>query len=116
MSTIDLTDLLASLPAPTKVLLHAPTTAALARARGNFKNLSTAHPEAEILIIVNAQAVQAIIDAPLEMGAALAHVQLCPNSLKNMGLQAPPHIQVLPIGAVDALARLQKADWAYIRC
>ena len=116
MSTSDLTQALADLAAPTKILLHAPTSSALARARGNFKNLSSAHPEAEIAIIVNAQAVQAIIDAPTEMGASLAHVHLCPNSLKNMGLEAPAHIQVLPIGAVDALARLQKAGWAYIRC
>ena len=114
MTTIDW-NTLPALPAKARIALHAPTAQALARARGNFKNLTAAQPEAEVWIVANAQAVQAVVDAPEAMEAALPRVLLCPNTLKNNGLSAPANVQVLPMGAVEALARMQADGWLYIR-
>jgi len=115
MSTPDWNTLLPALRPGARVALHAPTAQALARARGNFKNLTAGQPQAEVWIVANAQAVQAVLDAPEEMGPALARVLLCPNTLKNNGLTAPDNVQVLPMGAVEALARMQQDGWVYIR-
>ena len=115
MSQPDWNTLLPALPPSTRVVLHAPTAQALVRARGNFKNLSAAEPQAEVWIVANAQAVQAVVDAPEDMGPALARVLLCPNTLKNNDLTAPAGAQVLPMGAVAALARMQQDGWVYIR-
>jgi hypothetical protein len=52
--------------------------------------------------------VQAVLDQPDDMGPALAHVLLCPNTLRNAGISAPDNIQVLPMGAVEAIARMQQ--------
>ena len=60
-------------------------------------------------------AVQAVVDAPEDMGPALPRVLLCPNTLRNNDLSAPAGAQVLPMGAVDALARMQQGGWVYIR-
>ena len=49
------------------------------------------------------------------MGPALPRVLLCPNTLRNNDLSAPAGAQVLPMGAVDALARMQQGGWVYIR-
>ena len=116
MNPIDWTVRLPVLKPAARVVLHAPSPQALARARGNFKNLSAAQPDAEIWIVVNAQAVQAVLDAPEEMGALLGQVLLCPNTLRNNQLTAPANIQVLPMGAVEAIARMQQDGWVYIRC
>ena len=115
MSQPDWNTLLPALRPETRVVLHAPTAQALARARGNFKNLTTAQPQAEVWIVANAQAVQAVVDAPEDMGPALPRVLLCPNTLRNNDLSAPAGVQVLPMGAVDALARMQQGGWVYIR-
>lgn len=115
MSQPDWNSLLPALLPDTRVVLHAPTPQALARARGNLKNLMTAHPGLQVWIVVNAQAVQAVLDQPDAMGPALTHVLLCPNTLKNNGITAPEHIQVLPMGAVEAMARMQQNGWVYIR-
>ena len=115
MTQADWTQRLPALQPASRIVLHAPTAQALARARGNFKNLSAAQPDAQIWIVVNAQAVQAVLDAPEDMGPALSQVLLCPNTLKNSQLTAPTHIQVLPMGAVEAIARMQQDGWVYIR-
>ena len=115
MSHPDWNTLLPALHPATQVVLHAPTPQALARARGNFKNLRAAQPDLDVWIVVNAQGVQAVLDQPGDMGPALERVLLCPNTLKNNGVSAPDHIQVLPMGAVEAMARMQQAGWVYIR-
>lgn len=115
MSHPDWNTLLPALQPATQVVLHAPTPQALARARGNFKNLRAAQPDLDVWIVVNAQAVQAVLDAPEDMGPALSQVLLCPNTLKNNQLTAPANIQVLPMGAVEAIARMQQDGWFYIR-
>ncbi|MEB5967125.1 MULTISPECIES: hypothetical protein [Comamonas] len=115
MSLPDWNALLPALRPATRIVLHAPSPQALIRARGNFKNLKATHPGLEVWIVVNAQAVQAVLDEPHEMGPALTQVLLCPNTLRNNGLHAPAHIQVLPMGAVEAIARMQQDGWIYIR-
>ena len=115
MSRPDWNTLLPALRPSTRIVLHAPGTQALVRARGNFKNLKAANPELEVWIVVNAQAVQAVLEQPDDMGPALAHVLLCPNTLRNAGISAPDNIQVLPMGAVEAIARMQQDGWVYIR-
>ena len=35
--------------------------------------------------------------------------------IRNNGLSAPENIQVLPMGAVEAIARMQQDGWTYIR-
>lgn len=115
MSQADWNTLLPALPPASNVVLHAPSAQALARSRGNFKNLMAAQPDLQVWIVANAQAVQAVLDQPEDMGPALERVLLCPNTLKNNGITAPAHIQVLPMGAVEAIARMQHQGWIYIR-
>ena len=57
MTQADWTQRLPALQPASRIVLHAPSAQALARARGNFKNLSAAQPDAQIWIVVNAQAV-----------------------------------------------------------
>jgi NitT/TauT family transport system ATP-binding protein len=45
-----------------RLLIHAPTVAALARARSNARNLLRADPTAEVEIVVNGGAVAAAIE------------------------------------------------------
>src|SRR3546814_8579953 len=62
-----------------KVILHAPTPAALERARSNAANLRREVPEVDVRIIVNAQAVAAALDVVHTDLDALTWV--CPNTL-----------------------------------
>ena len=104
-------------PGSLRIALHAPTPASLERARGNLRNLLASQPDAEIWIVANAQAVRAAVEAPEALGEqALPRLLLCPNTLKNMGLEPAPGMHVLPQGAVESLVLMQHQGWAYIRC
>ena len=94
-----------------RVLLHAPTEEALARARRNARNLRAARPEAEVLIIANAAAVAAALATPDETDALL---RLCRNSLTAQGLDNPRGLAEVE-AAVVTLAEYQADGWAYIR-
>lgn len=96
-----------------KILLHAPTAGALARARSNAANLRQLAPEAEVLILLNADAVAAALDAP--DAAADAQTLVCPNTLRKIQRTAPAPLTVLPEASMLALARLQREGWSYIR-
>lgn len=98
--------------APLRVVLHAPTAAALTRARSNLRNLLAEAPDAEVRIIANADGVAAALADP--DAAADLHLFLCENTLANRGLDAPAGIPTVP-AAVHALATLQRDGWAYIR-
>lgn len=98
--------------APLRVLIHAPTPDALARARNSAANLRKASPDALIRIIANAQAVGAALDAPHEQDAL---TWLCPNTLASTGHQARMPLQTLPHAAILELAQQQHAGWTYIR-
>lgn len=96
-----------------KILLHAPTAGALARARSNLGNLRKRDPALEIRIVLNAEGVGAALDAP--DGGADAHTLVCGNTLDRIGRSAPAPLTVLPQGAVLALATMQAEGWTYVR-
>lgn len=98
---------------PLKIVLHAPTPGAVGRARSNAANLRKEHPAAEVRIVVNADAVREVLDAPDQASDPLTLV--CPNTLARMGRSAPAPLTVLAQGAVLALARMQAEGWCYIR-
>ena len=98
---------------PLKILLHAPTPGALARARSNANNLRKQSPATEVRILLNAEAVAAALDNPDEAADGLT--LLCPNTLQRIGRQARHPLTVLQEGSVLALARMQGEGWRYIR-
>ena len=96
-----------------KILLHAPTAPALARARSNAANLRKHSPALEVRIVVNADAVAAALDSPDD--AADPMTLVCPNTLNKIGRTAPEPLTVLMEGSVLALARMQAEGWRYVR-
>jgi uncharacterized protein len=96
-----------------KILLHAPTPGALARARSNAANLRKNAPTTEVRIVLNADAVAAALDQPDDAADSLT--LLCPNTLQRIGRTARAPLTVLQEGSVLALARLQGEGWRYIR-
>jgi NitT/TauT family transport system ATP-binding protein len=95
-----------------KIILHAPTASALARARSNLRNLRRAELAAEIRLIANADAVPAALEQPDP--DTDGHLFLCQNSLHSRDLAAPAGIATVP-AAVQEIARLQAEGWIYIR-
>jgi len=95
-----------------RVVLHAPTEAALGRARSNARNLRAAQPDAEIVIVVNADGVRAALKTrdPETDG----NLRICANTLAARNLRAPDHLSTVS-AAVETLAQLQIEGWAYIR-
>ena len=96
-----------------RIVLHAPSSAALARARSNALNLGREAPDAEVRIVLNADAVAAALDTPHPRTDPLTW--LCPNTLAKSGRSAADPLQVLPVGAVLALAPMQQQGWVYLR-
>ena len=95
-----------------RVLLHAPTARALARARSNLRNLTARNEDAEVLIVANAEGVvAALAERDGETDSAL---RLCENTLAARGLEAPEGLATVP-AAVETIARLQTEGWIYIR-
>ncbi|GAB1575716.1 hypothetical protein [Bordetella petrii] len=96
-----------------KILLHAPTAAALERARSNAANVRREAPRAEVRILLNAAAVAAALDAPAhELDEA---TWLCPNTLRKIDREGRAPLNVLPGSSILEMARLQRAGWLYIR-
>lgn len=95
-----------------RVVLHAPTADALHRARSNARNLRVRQPDAEILIVVNADGVPAAL-ATRDPDTDLA-LWLCANTLAARNLDTPANIRTVP-AAVESLALLQAEGWTYIR-
>jgi intracellular sulfur oxidation DsrE/DsrF family protein len=98
--------------APLRLLLHAPTEAALIRAQANARNLLKLEPAARIEIVVNASAAAAAL--LIEDDDIRSRLVLCQNSLARQGLKAPGAVRLVP-AAVQHLAQRQRAGWAYIR-
>jgi len=95
-----------------RVLLHAPTAAALDRARANLRNLRRADPAAEVRILANAEGASAALSRP--DADTDRHLVLCQNSLASRGLAAPAGTATVP-AVVLALAELQEQGWIYVR-
>jgi uncharacterized protein len=96
-----------------RIVLHAPTASAVTRARNNAANVLKQGVPVEVRIVVNAEAVAAVLDAPDIAGDTLTLV--CPNTLSRIGRSAPEPLTVLDEAAVLAIARMQADGWSYIR-
>ena len=101
-----------SVPHPLRILIHAPTQGAVTRARNNAANLKKDAPDAEVVIIVNAEGVTAVLDAPRAETDSL--VLICANTLKKLGRPAPDALQTVD-AAISAIARMQREGWLYVR-
>lgn len=97
---------------PLQLVIHAPDEASLARARSNARNLLAAAPDARCEIVVNAEAMSAVIERRDPSTDGL--VRLCGNTLRNKDLEAPAGLKTVP-AAVLYLAERQAAGWQYIR-
>lgn len=95
-----------------RVLLHAPTPAALQRARSNAANLRAAAPQAQVRIIANSNAVEKAVGEP-DPGTDTCLI-LCQNSLRKHGVEAPSNVEITP-AAMLLLVELQQQGWIYIR-
>lgn len=94
-----------------RLVIHAPTAAALDRARRNALNLRKARPDAEIRIVVNGDAVAAALDHPDPPTDSL--LRLCGNSLSRLGRTAGG-LTVVTAGVLD-IAESQAEGWGYMR-
>ncbi|TMV79225.1 hypothetical protein FGG78_26050 [Thioclava sp. BHET1] len=97
---------------PLNLVIHAPSEAALKRARANAKNLLAAAPDAHCEIVVNADAVAAALATPDPATDPL--LRICANTLRNKGITAPEGVQTVT-AAVLHLAERQRDGWQYIR-
>ena len=92
--------------------LHAPTAAALDRARRNLRNFRRERPDTPVVLVANAAAVAHALDRPdPDTDACLV---LCANSLAAQGRAAPAGIRTVP-AAVVHLHELQRRGWSYLR-
>ena len=95
-----------------KLVIHAPTPEAVARARSNAKNFKAARPEAEVRIVVNAGGVGFALDNPDP--ATDGWLLVCGNTLTRQGRTAPDRLTVVE-AAIVTLAERQADGWAYVR-
>ncbi len=95
-----------------RALIHAPTGASLQRARNNAMNILRERPDAQIRIVVNAQAVQAALETPHP--DTDKQLLVCENTLRKMASTVPDGIQTVPSAAI-ALITMQQEGWLYIR-
>lgn len=94
-----------------RLVIHAPTPAALERARNNARNLLAARPDAQVRIVVNAGAVAAALDGPDAETDRLLRV--CGNTLARTGRGAGG-LTVVQAGVLD-IAEAQAEGWGYMR-
>jgi intracellular sulfur oxidation DsrE/DsrF family protein len=94
-----------------RLIIHAPTAAALERGRRNLVNLLKLAPDAQVELVTNAGGVIAALGAPDPLDA---HLRVCRNTLTANQLAAPEGITVVP-AAVLHIAQRQAEGWAYMR-
>jgi intracellular sulfur oxidation DsrE/DsrF family protein len=94
------------------VLIHAPTAAAVERARNNAANLLKAEPHAMVRILVNADGVAALLDTPRDDTDPFTLV--CANTLSRIDRRAQPPLQTIP-SSIVALVQMQRDGWLYVR-
>ena len=95
-----------------RILIHAPTQGGVTRARNNVVNLKKDAPHVEMLIVVNADGVAAVLDAPQPDIDALTLV--CANTLQRLGQRAQEPLQTVPSG-IAAILEMQREGWLYVR-
>jgi len=96
---------------PLRLIIHAADDASLARARSNAANFVAAASDAQVEIVINADAVAAAIDTP---HATDPYLRVCANTLANKKLEAPVSLVQVP-AAVVHIAQRQRDGWAYMR-
>jgi intracellular sulfur oxidation DsrE/DsrF family protein len=96
----------------TKLIVHAPTVAALHRAQRNLVNLLAAEPDATVELVVNGEAAIEAIDSPNPTTGG--YVVLCENSLRAAGRQEPRGFRTVP-AAIHYIAQRQAEGWSYFR-
>lgn len=95
-----------------KLVIHAPTPAALEHARNNAANALKAAPDTEVCLILNAGAVAAALSTPHPMDS---HTLLCRITLDRMELELRAPLTVTEGPAVLEIAKRQQEGWIYIR-
>jgi intracellular sulfur oxidation DsrE/DsrF family protein len=94
-----------------RLIIHAPTEASLGRGRRNLANLLKQAPDAQVELVVNADAAPAALCTPDPLDG---YLRVCRNSLNANQLVAPEGIVVVD-AAVLHIAQRQAAGWAYMR-
>lgn len=100
------------LTSSTRILIHAPTQHSVTRARNNAANLRKLEPEAEVVILANADGVAAVLDQPREDTDPFTLV--CENTLSRIGRTAQAPLRTVP-SSVVAIASMQAEGWLYLR-
>ncbi len=95
-----------------KLIVHAPTPAALVRARRNIVNLLAADPDAEVELVVNGEAAGAALAAPDPNTDK--YLTVCANSLTLTGAHAPEGTSTVG-AAILHIAQRQAEGWSYFR-
>ena len=95
-----------------RILFHAPTAAALERARRSAVNVGEAHPQAEILIVVNAEGAETALVRHDDATDPL--IVICEATLRRSGLRAPPGRRTTPLSTIFMVER-QAEGWTYVR-
>lgn len=95
-----------------KVIIHAPSSRALARARSNARDLLAAPQQGTIRVLASDEAVTAALDAPDPDIDRLTI--LCADALLRAGRDVPRGIETTP-NATVLITRLHRKGWAYVR-
>ena len=95
-----------------RILIHAPTPGAVARARNNAANLKKDAPDTEVLIVVNADGVAAVLDTPRADTDPLTLV--CANTMQRLRRSAREPLRTVR-SAIAAIAEMQRDGWLYVR-
>ena len=95
-----------------RILFHAPTAAALERARRSARNVLEAEPRAEIEIVVNAEGAEAALVR--EDAASDPLIVVCEATLRRQGLAPLERHRTTPVAALFMVQR-QAEGWTYIR-
>jgi uncharacterized protein len=82
------------------------------RAGNNAASLKRDAPDAEVLIIANAEGVTAVLDTPRADTDGLTRI--CANTLHKLCRSAPDAFRTVD-SAILALARMQADGWLYVR-
>ena len=95
-----------------KLVIHAPSPAALKRGQANLRNLLAERPDMEVELVVNGPAMADAVH--IDDDTVGPRLVLCANSLRNQGLEAPRGRRVVP-AAIGHLVDRQVEGWVYIR-
>ena len=95
-----------------QLIIHAPTVAALERARRNLANLLVSEPNAEVELVVNgAAAIEAVRHPNPEIAP---YCVVCENTLRTANLEVPNELRTTE-AAIVHIAHRQAEGWSYFR-